>query len=184
MLPAATWLEMDYIGDFWKRHGYILLPAAQGGGGARVPKRPRDAQRSGPPVGQGEHWWEDFEQGLDYILEPMGITFQDFKKMDYLRGDLEYRKYEKKGFSTPTRKFELSSTLLEKWATTPCPSIASRPRAPRARPSFMRNTPTSSSPACACRGFFHTENLGLPWLRDLHRDPVVEIHRRRPPARA
>jgi len=24
VLPAATWLEMDYIGDFWKRHGYIL----------------------------------------------------------------------------------------------------------------------------------------------------------------
>ena len=21
VLPAATWLEMDYIGDFWKRHG-------------------------------------------------------------------------------------------------------------------------------------------------------------------
>jgi anaerobic selenocysteine-containing dehydrogenase len=24
VLPAATWLEMDYIGDFWKRHGYLL----------------------------------------------------------------------------------------------------------------------------------------------------------------
>jgi anaerobic selenocysteine-containing dehydrogenase len=24
VLPAATWLEMDYIGDFWNRHGYFL----------------------------------------------------------------------------------------------------------------------------------------------------------------
>jgi anaerobic selenocysteine-containing dehydrogenase len=24
VLPTATWLEMDYIADFWKRHGYIL----------------------------------------------------------------------------------------------------------------------------------------------------------------
>src|SRR3990172_7101473 len=24
VLPAATWLEMDYIGDFWKRHGWLL----------------------------------------------------------------------------------------------------------------------------------------------------------------
>ncbi len=24
VLPAATWLEMDYIADFWKRHGYIF----------------------------------------------------------------------------------------------------------------------------------------------------------------
>ncbi|MCF8130700.1 MAG: molybdopterin-dependent oxidoreductase [Deltaproteobacteria bacterium] len=24
VLPAATWLEMDYIGDFWKRYGYLL----------------------------------------------------------------------------------------------------------------------------------------------------------------
>ena len=24
VLPAATWLEMDYVADFWKRHGYVL----------------------------------------------------------------------------------------------------------------------------------------------------------------
>jgi len=25
-------------------------------------------------------------------------------------------------------------------------------------------------------GFFHSENRQLPWMRELHRDPVVEIH--------
>ena len=25
-------------------------------------------------------------------------------------------------------------------------------------------------------GFFHTENRQVPWLRELHQDPVVEIH--------
>ncbi|MCP5049498.1 MAG: molybdopterin-dependent oxidoreductase, partial [bacterium] len=112
VLPAATWLEMDYIGDFWKRHGYILprRKVVQVGECRSDHEMLNDlAQR----VGQGEHWWKTFEGGLDYILEPMGITWQEFKAMEYIRGDLKYEKYKENGFSTPTRKFELYSTLLE-----------------------------------------------------------------------
>jgi anaerobic selenocysteine-containing dehydrogenase len=85
VLPAATWLEMDYIGDFWKRHG-IILPrrkAIQVGECRSDHEMLNDLAHR---VGQGEFWWDTFEGGLDYILEPMGTTWQELKKEDYIKG--------------------------------------------------------------------------------------------------
>ncbi|MBT8368655.1 MAG: molybdopterin-dependent oxidoreductase, partial [Deltaproteobacteria bacterium] len=96
VLPAATWLEMDYIGDFWKRHGY-LLPRRKVVQIGECRSDHEMLNDLGHRVGQGEHWWEVFEGGLDYILEPMGITWQDFKKLDYIRGEVKYQKYKDRG---------------------------------------------------------------------------------------
>jgi anaerobic selenocysteine-containing dehydrogenase len=175
VLPAATWLEMDYIGDFWKRHGYILprRKVVQIGECRSDHEMLNDLAHR---VGQGEHWWDTFEGGLDHILEPMGITWKDFEKMDYIRGDVNYRKYKGKGFSTPTGKFELYSTLLEKWGYDPLPQFREPPEGPNSSPEIYKEYPYILITGRRQPGFFHTENRQLPWLRELHKDPVVEIH--------
>jgi anaerobic selenocysteine-containing dehydrogenase len=175
VLPAATWLEMDYIGDFWKRHGYILprRKVIQVGECRSDHEMLNDLAHR---VGQGDHWWESFEGGLDYILEPMGITWQDFKRMDHIRGELKYRKYRDKGFSTPTGKFELYATLLEKWGYDPLPQYQEPPESPYSRPDLFETYPYILITGRRIPGFFHTENRQVPWLRELHRDPLVEIH--------
>ncbi len=175
VLPAATWLEMDYIGDFWKRHGYILprRKVIQVGECRSDHEMLNDLAHR---VGQGEYWWETFEKGLDYILEPMGITWQEFKKMEYIRGELKYEKYRENGFSTPTRKFELYSTLLEKWGYDPLPQFREPPESPYSMPELFKEYPYILITGRRQPGFFHSENRQLPWLRELHRDPVVEIH--------
>lgn len=175
VLPAATWLEMDYIGDFWKRHGYILprRKIVQIGECRSDHEMLNDLAHR---VGQGEHWWDTFEGGLDHILEPMGITWKDFEKMDYIRGDVNYRKYEEKGFSTPTGKFELYSTLLEKWGYDPLPQFREPPEGPNSSPEIYKKYPYILITGRRQPGFFHTENRQFPWLRELHKDPVVEIH--------
>ncbi|MBW1788303.1 MAG: molybdopterin-dependent oxidoreductase, partial [Deltaproteobacteria bacterium] len=126
VLPAATWLEMDYVGDYVKRHGYLLprRKVIQVGECRSDHEMLNDLAHR---VGQGEYWWDTFEGGLDYILEPLGMTWQDFKKMDYLRGKVTYRDYEKKGFSTPTGKFEIYSTKLEEWGYDPLPQYHEPP---------------------------------------------------------
>jgi anaerobic selenocysteine-containing dehydrogenase len=140
VLPAATWLEMDYIGDFWKRHGYLLprRKVIQVGECRSDHEMLNDLAHR---VGQGEHWWDNFEQALDWILEPMGLTWQEFKKMDGIRGDVVNRKYETKGFSTPTRKFELYSTLLERWGYDPLPQFREPPESPYSTPGLFREYP-------------------------------------------
>jgi anaerobic selenocysteine-containing dehydrogenase len=175
VLPSATWLEMDYIGDFWKRHGY-LLPRRKV---IQVDECRSDHEMLNDlahRVGQGEHWWDDFEQALDWILAPMGITWKDFKKMDYIRGERVEQKYNLKGFSTPTRKFELYSTLLEKWGYDPLPQYREPLESPYSKPEWGEQYPYILITGRRLPGFFHSENRQLPWARELHRDPVVEIH--------
>ena len=175
VLPAATWLEMDYIGDFWKRHGHILprRKVVQIGECRSDHEMLNDLAHR---VGQGDHWWDTFEGGLDYILEPMGITWKDFKEMDYIRGDVTHRKYKAKGFSTPTGKFEIYSTLLEKWGYDPLPKFREPPEGPNSSPEITKKYPYILITGRRLPGFFHTENRQIPWLRELHKDPVVEIH--------
>lgn len=175
VLPAATWLEMDYIGDFWKRHGYILprRKVIQVGECRSDHEMLNDLAHR---VGQGAHWWDDFEKALDWILEPLGITWQDFKKMDYIRGEVRPHKYKEKGFSTPTRKFELWSTLLESWGYDPLPQYHEPPESPVSAPELYASFPYILITGARSPGFFHTENRQVPWLRELHRDPLVQIH--------
>ena len=175
VLPAATWLEMDYIGDFWKRHGYILprRKVVQIGECRSDHEMINDLANR---LGLGEYWWDNFEQGLDYILQPMGITWQDFKKLDYLRGEVEYKKYKTRGFSTPTGKFELYSTILEKLNCSPLPQYQEPPESPTSTPELFKDFPYILITGARSPGFFHTENRNIPWLRELHRDPEIEIH--------
>jgi len=175
VLPAATWLEMDYIGDFWKRHGYILprRKVIQVGECRSDHEMLNDLAHR---VGQGEHWWDNFEQSLDWILEPMGMTWNEFKKMEYIRGEMRYEKYKTNGFSTPTRKFELYSTLLKSWGYDPLPQYREPPEGPYSTPELYKEYPYILITGARSPGFFHTENRQVPWLRDLERDPVVEIH--------
>ncbi len=175
VLPAATWLEMDYIGDFWKRHGYLLSrrKVIQVGECRSDHEMLNDLAHR---VGQGESWWNTFEGGLDYILEPMGMTWQDFKKLEYVRGEVTYFKYKEKGFSTPTGKFELYSTLLEKWGYDPLPQFREPPESPYSLPELNDAFPFILITGRRLPGFFHSENRQLSWMRELHRDPIVEIH--------
>jgi anaerobic selenocysteine-containing dehydrogenase len=175
VLPAATWLEMDYIGDFWKRHGYLLprRKVIQVGECRSDHEMLNDLAHR---VGQGQHWWDCFEGGLDYILEPAGLTWQQFKQMDYLRGEVQYWKYREKGFSTPTGKLEVYSTLLEKWGYDPLPQFREPPESPVSTPGLHRQFPYILITGRRLPGFFHSENRQLPWMRELHPDPVVELH--------
>jgi anaerobic selenocysteine-containing dehydrogenase len=175
VLPAATWLEMDYIGDFWKRHGYILprRKVVEIGECRSDHDMLNDLAHR---VGQGEYWWDTFEGGLDYILEPMGMTWQDFKKMPYIRGDVSYEKYKTRGFSTPTKKFELYSTLLETWGYDPLPTYREPVESPYSTPELYAEYPYILVTGARSPGYFHTENRQVPWLRELQPDPYIEIH--------
>ncbi|MHB8763732.1 MAG: molybdopterin-containing oxidoreductase family protein [Deferrisomatales bacterium] len=175
VLPAATWLEMDYLGDFWKRHGWLLTrrKVVQVGECRSDHEMLNDLAHR---IGQGEHWWPTFEGGLDHILEPMGATWQQFKQQDRVRGEVRYHKYRTEGFSTPTRKFELASTTLAKWGYDPLPQYREPPESPVSTPEVYAEFPYILVTGARQPGFFHSENRQLPWMRELHPDPVVELH--------
>ncbi len=89
---------------------------------------------------------------------------------------MEYRKHERKGFSTPTGKVELYSTIFEKWGYDPLPRYREIPESPVSKPEMTREYPYILITGARVPVFFHSEHRMIPWLREIHPDPIVEIH--------
>ena len=77
--------------------------------------------------------------------------------MDFIRGEVKYRKYKQSGFSTPTKKFELYSTLLENWGYDPLPVFREPPESPVRTPKLFRDYPYILITGRRLPGFFHTD---------------------------
>ena len=172
-LPASTWLEQNHVADNWKRHGYALArqKAVEIG---ECWQDHKIFQELGKKMGQ--EWWDTVEDALDYLLEPTGLTWEQFKEKGYLKGEQVYYKYKEKGFSTPTGKVELYSTVLEKWGQDPLPKYTEIPESPVSRPDLLEDYPYILNAGLRTPTFFHSANRNIPWLREIRPDPIVEIH--------
>jgi anaerobic selenocysteine-containing dehydrogenase len=172
-LPAGTWLEQDHVADNWKFHGYILARQKV----VEIGECWQDHKifmELGKRMGQ--KWWDTVEDALDWLLEPAGLTFEQFKKKGFLKGEMKYFKYREKGFSTPTRKVELYSTIMEKWGVDPLPKYTELAESPVSRPDLVHQYPFILNAGLRTPTFFHSANRNIPWLREIRPDPIVEIH--------
>ena len=172
-LPAGTWLEQDHVADNWKRHGFVVARQKC----ADIGEAWQDHKiflELGKKMGQ--EWWDTVEDSLDYLLEPAGLTWEEFKKIGYLKGEMVYFKYKERGFSTPTGKVELYSTVLEKWGFDPLPRYTELPESPYSTPELSEKYPYILNAGLRAPTFFHTANRQQPWLREIRPDPIVEIH--------
>ncbi len=74
---------------------------------------------------------QTYRELLDYRLEPLGITFDEFAEMGSFIGPDERNKYAngtlrpdgKPGFNTPSGKIEFASSQLEKYGYDPLPQV-------------------------------------------------------------
>jgi anaerobic selenocysteine-containing dehydrogenase len=172
-LPAGTWLEQDHVAENWKFHGYVLARQKV----VQVGECRQDHEifmELGKRMGQ--EWWDTVEDSLNWILEPAGLTWEDFKKKGFLHGDQTYYKYLKNGFSTPTRKVELYSTVFEGWGYDPLPKYVEIPESPVSRPDLKEKYPYILNAGLRTPTFFHSANRQVPWLREIRPDPIVELH--------
>jgi anaerobic selenocysteine-containing dehydrogenase len=124
----------------------------------------------------GQEWPNTVEDALDYLLEPSGLTWEQFKEKGYLRGEMVYYKYKQRGFSTPTKKVELYSTILEKWGYDPLPKYVEVPESPVSTPHLLKDYPYILNAGLRTPTFFHSANRNIPWLREIRPYPIVEIH--------
>ena len=95
--------------------------------------------------------------------------------MDYIRGQVHYYKYREKGFSTPTRKFELYSTVLEKWGYDPLPQFREPPESPVSTPELYEQFPYILITGRRA-GLFPLGKPSGTLAEGASPDPVVEIH--------
>ena len=172
-LPAGTWLEQNHLSENWKRHGYVLARQKV----VEIGECWQDHKifmELGKRMGQ--EWWDTVEDALDWLLEPTSLTWEQFKQIGYLRGEMRHYKYRGKGFSTPTRKVELYSTVLEKWGFDPLPKYTEIPESPYSTPELAEKYPYILNAGLRIPTLFHSANRNMPWLREIRPEPIVEIH--------
>jgi anaerobic selenocysteine-containing dehydrogenase len=173
-LPAATWLEADYTGGFFFRWGY-LWPRKKI---VQIGECKSDFEiwnELGRRMGQ-KQWGKNYIEDLDQILAPGGLTWADVRDKPFLRGEVKYRKYLERGFSTPTRKVELYCTTFEKWGYDPLPTYKEVPESPVSNPELAKQYPYILITGPRSPVFFHSEHRMIPWLRECHPDPMIDIH--------
>jgi anaerobic selenocysteine-containing dehydrogenase len=174
VLPVATYLEFD---DIMAPHYSIpvalvqqkLIRVAECRSDYEIL---RDLARK---LGLGEYFWDTEEQCLDLVLEPAGISFNEFRKIALLTGSKQYRSYQSQGFSTPSGKVELYSSQLKEWGGDPLPIYYEAPETPHSAPELAKEYPlvlTSGKHGC----YRHSSGRQIASLRGSHPEPVTCIN--------
>ena len=129
----------------------------------------------GGALGYREHF-PSLEALADDALRPMGMTWNELKAHDYVPIPIEYRKYEKTGFGTPTGKFELYSTTLKGWGHDPLPSHVEPAESPVSTPERYKDYPLLLITGAKQTQYYHSQGRQIPSLRKLAPEPLLEMH--------
>jgi len=121
--------------------------------------------------------WKTTEEWVVYRLKRLGITLEDLKKQSviYTTPSLEYRKYLKDGFRTPSGKVELYSQRLKDNGYDPLP-VYRQPAVNLTASGELSDTypliGTTRRPGI----YVHTRYRNLPMLRIRQPDPLIWLH--------
>jgi anaerobic selenocysteine-containing dehydrogenase len=114
---------------------------------------------------------------INYQLSPLDITFDELKKKGFVYPPHEYKKYEKDGFRTPSKKVELFCRALKRMGYSPLPTYREPPESPLQSPELTGDFPYVLTTGSRRLEFFHSEHRQIESLRKRRRDPQVDIHR-------
>ncbi len=183
VLPAAHWLETD---DIWDMHPRFMIGAI-----SKVVDPPGEAwpdnkifnelgKRTAP-----RYWFSTVEEMLDHQLRRANMTWKEFSRKGFLARmgkDQPYYKYrtdywrEGGGFSTPSGKVELYSTVMEDLGQDPLPCFREPNESPYSTPELAREYPLILSAGGRQPYYFHSQYRQVPWLRERQPYPIVQIH--------
>jgi anaerobic selenocysteine-containing dehydrogenase len=130
--------------------------------------------------------WNTVEDFLSEVkLESaVGMNFAELREKVVIHPPYEYRKYEKgmlrpdgePGFMTPTGKVELYSTNFEAFGDDPVPYYEEPQYSPYSTPELAKEYPLILTTGARSWAYFHSEQRQIRTLREIHPDPIVEIH--------
>jgi anaerobic selenocysteine-containing dehydrogenase len=182
ILPPTMWLEKDGIAEVFYNTGDKDFVAARQKVVEPLGETMDDAmmdleiiQRMGLEI-PGP--WRKPQDFYDYQVAGMGITFEEFKKIGYVEGKVEYKKYEKTGFDTPSGKVELVSSIMADHGYDPLPYYVENYKTPVSTPDLLQDYPLNLITGGRHIAYFHSNNRQIPWLRELEPMPRLDIHPR------
>jgi len=124
VLPACTFLERDeHRVNVYQNLPHITLRQRVVDPVVGLPDQ-MIWVRLATHMGLGDYFpWKSCEQGIDYLLEGIGLTYQELVSLGgiFQYEKTKYRKYEITGFHTPTGKVELYPEPLRQLGMDPSP---------------------------------------------------------------
>lgn len=169
VLPAATQFEFNDVGHLGLGHGVILArPKVVDPPGECWPDI-KIINEMGKRLTPEEYWFEDYESLAEVLLKPSGLSYEQFVEKGFLKGDACFKKYESKGFKTPTGKVELFLSRAEKYGLSPMPLYSGLPEDDD--PDYPLVLTSSKSPY-----YLHSSYRWVEKLRRLSDQPEVEMH--------
>ncbi len=181
ILPASTWLEKDDMGDFPNLMYTNYIAAGQKA--VEPLYECWDDRKILIELGKRIHWpdrvpmpWRDVDELNNAMVKDLGMTFREFQDKGYLVEPMQYKKYLKSGFNTPTGKVELYSTRLKEYGYDPLPTFHEPPESPVSTPELLPEYPLILITGGRSIAHFNTEGRQIPGLRKLVPDPLIDIH--------
>lgn len=129
-------------------------------------------------MGFGDRMFPNDETYCDFLLEPSGMTFREFKKVGVISVPYTYKKYKAKGFNTPSRKVHLYDKRLKDLGFDPLPDYREPDESPVSNPDLAKEYPFIITTGGRVPVYRHSELRNIPILRALVPDLQVTINSR------
>ncbi|MDH3797594.1 MAG: molybdopterin-dependent oxidoreductase [Desulfobacterales bacterium] len=175
ILPACTFLERDeHRVNVYQNLPYITLRRKVVEPVHGLPDQ-MIWVRLAHHMGFGEYFpWQSCEEGIDYLLEELGITYRDLisKGGIYEYEKRRYKKYEKNGFPTATGKIELYPEQLENFGFDPSPVRKNAGKPVGYGDKFPLILTTGGNLLC----YTHWQFRYISKLRKISPEPTFEVH--------
>lgn len=129
VLPAASWMERDWVIQNEQSspdHFHLQQKTVRRGECRSDAEIMNELARR---LGFGDRMFPTEEAFFDYVLAPAGQTFKEFKEQGGLTIPMAFRKYEARGFNTPSGKVESAVRGSNASDSIPCPPSVSRTKA-------------------------------------------------------
>jgi len=124
----------------------------------------------------GMYTWTNTREWIDYRLHPSEITVEQLEVQPIMSTTppMEYRKFLRAGFATPSNKIELYSERLRRLGQAPLPTYVTPTESHELRPEasgFPLLGTTRKLPM-----YVHSRFRNIPRLNKLHPEPLVILH--------
>ena len=119
-------------------------------------------------------FWNSIEESLDFRLSATGMTWREFKKAGSYERPVKYRKFEERGFRTPSGKVEFYSEHLEELGYDPLPSFREPPESRVGRPELAEKYPLTLITGIRHIDHFMSDSQHIELLSRV--EPFLEIH--------
>jgi anaerobic selenocysteine-containing dehydrogenase len=177
VLPATMWIERDEVTSHHQA-SYDMIQMGQTVvrlGECRtnysiineLAKR-LDVEHMFPP--------ESDEPFFDFLLEKTGFTWRELKERGGHNFPHVYKKYEKNGFNTPSKKVELANSRMKNLGIDPLPKYREPDESPISTPELTKEYPFVITTGGRVSMFRHSEGRNIPVLRDMMPHPLMSIH--------